>query len=235
MTLFDYIVGTLVPTVGNSLLKTLSTLNLTAVRRYLAPDGWPRTPDPSAHAARRGRHIPNARASVTNGTEGVTVSGADALLVIGLVALALACGAFVIVVCAGSPARGGRGRRRPARRRPADRAGAGRGGARSGPARRPTRTGFSAGPPRRPSRRRSRPRRAAARSRTRSAPSRTRSASSAATWSGASSGSASGSSGSTSESRRLEARGQALEQRRTELEERAKALTEADAKARAGA
>jgi len=33
---------------------------------------------------------------VTNGTEGVTVSGADALLVIGLVALALACGGFVI-------------------------------------------------------------------------------------------------------------------------------------------
>jgi ribonuclease Y len=35
---------------------------------------------------------------VTNGTEGVTVSGADALLVIGLVALALAFGAFVIVL-----------------------------------------------------------------------------------------------------------------------------------------
>ena len=33
---------------------------------------------------------------MTNGTEGVTVSGADALLVIGLVALALACGGFVI-------------------------------------------------------------------------------------------------------------------------------------------
>jgi len=35
---------------------------------------------------------------VTNGTEGVSVSGEDALLVIGLVALALACGAFVIVL-----------------------------------------------------------------------------------------------------------------------------------------
>jgi ribonuclease Y len=35
---------------------------------------------------------------VTNGTEGVTVSGADALLVIGLVVLALASGAFVIVL-----------------------------------------------------------------------------------------------------------------------------------------
>jgi ribonuclease Y len=35
---------------------------------------------------------------VTNGTEGVTVSGADALLVIGLVALALAFGAFAIVL-----------------------------------------------------------------------------------------------------------------------------------------
>jgi ribonucrease Y len=35
---------------------------------------------------------------VTNGTEGVTVSGADVLLVIGLVALALTCGAFVIVL-----------------------------------------------------------------------------------------------------------------------------------------
>jgi len=35
---------------------------------------------------------------VTNETEGVTVSGADALLVIGLVALALACGAFVVVL-----------------------------------------------------------------------------------------------------------------------------------------
>jgi ribonucrease Y len=33
---------------------------------------------------------------VINGTEGVTVSGADVLLVIGLVALALTCGAFVI-------------------------------------------------------------------------------------------------------------------------------------------
>jgi hypothetical protein len=35
---------------------------------------------------------------VTNGTEGVTVSGADALLVIGLVALALALGAFAVVL-----------------------------------------------------------------------------------------------------------------------------------------
>ncbi len=35
---------------------------------------------------------------MTNGTEGVTVSGADALLVIGLVALALAFGAFAIVL-----------------------------------------------------------------------------------------------------------------------------------------
>jgi ribonucrease Y len=35
---------------------------------------------------------------VTNGTEGVTVSGADALLVIGLVALALAFGAFAFVI-----------------------------------------------------------------------------------------------------------------------------------------
>ena len=35
---------------------------------------------------------------MTNETEGVTVSGADALLVIGLVALALACGAFVVVL-----------------------------------------------------------------------------------------------------------------------------------------
>ena len=35
---------------------------------------------------------------MTNGTEGVTVSGADALLVIGLVVLALASGAFVIVL-----------------------------------------------------------------------------------------------------------------------------------------
>ncbi len=35
---------------------------------------------------------------MTNGTEGVTVSGADVLLVIGLVALALTCGAFVIIL-----------------------------------------------------------------------------------------------------------------------------------------
>jgi ribonucrease Y len=35
---------------------------------------------------------------VTNGTEGVTVSGADALLVVGLVALALAFGAFAVIV-----------------------------------------------------------------------------------------------------------------------------------------
>jgi ribonucrease Y len=35
---------------------------------------------------------------VTNGTEGVAVSGADALLVIGLVALALAFGAFAVVL-----------------------------------------------------------------------------------------------------------------------------------------
>ena len=35
---------------------------------------------------------------MTNGTEGVNVSGEGALLVIGLVALALACGAFVIVL-----------------------------------------------------------------------------------------------------------------------------------------
>ena len=33
-----------------------------------------------------------------NGTEGVTVSGADALLVVGLVALALALGAFAVIV-----------------------------------------------------------------------------------------------------------------------------------------
>ena len=35
---------------------------------------------------------------MTNGTEGVAVSGADALLVIGLVALVLAFGAFAIVL-----------------------------------------------------------------------------------------------------------------------------------------
>ena len=35
---------------------------------------------------------------MTNGTEGVTVSGADALLVIGIVALALAFGAFAIIL-----------------------------------------------------------------------------------------------------------------------------------------
>ena len=35
----NYIAESLAPAVRNSLLKTLSTLNLTAVGRYLAPDG----------------------------------------------------------------------------------------------------------------------------------------------------------------------------------------------------
>ena len=35
---------------------------------------------------------------MTNVTEGVTVSGANALLVVGLVALALAFGAFAVIV-----------------------------------------------------------------------------------------------------------------------------------------
>ena len=61
-----------------SLLKTLSTLNLTAVRRYLAPDGRPARPAPAWPAlvpasqynvtSRLNR---NASGSVTNGTEGV--------------------------------------------------------------------------------------------------------------------------------------------------------------------
>ena len=60
------------------------------------------TPDPETATA---RSLPwpqppqtQRQGSVTNGTEGVTVSGADALLVIGLIALALASGAFVIVL-----------------------------------------------------------------------------------------------------------------------------------------
>jgi ribonucrease Y len=42
---------------------------------------------------------------VTNGTKGVTVSGADALLVIGLVALALVFGAFAVIVLRRLPGR----------------------------------------------------------------------------------------------------------------------------------
>jgi hypothetical protein len=52
--------------------------------------------DPETAGVRRSRGQspqPQRQGSVTNGTEGVTVSGADALLVIGLVALVLAFGA----------------------------------------------------------------------------------------------------------------------------------------------
>ena len=58
---------------------------------------------------------------MTNGTEGVTVSGADALLVIGLVALALAFGAFVIVLRRFPPAPGGRNTDQLAEQRQASR------------------------------------------------------------------------------------------------------------------
>ena len=65
---------------------------------------------PAMHGVRQhstvSRPTDNARVRC-GGTEGVTVSGADALLVIGLIALALAFGAFVIVL-----------RRIPARTRP---------------------------------------------------------------------------------------------------------------------
>jgi len=56
----NYITESLAPTMRNSLLKTLSTLNLTAVGRYLAPDGSPAPPDPETSAGeyRAGRAVP---------------------------------------------------------------------------------------------------------------------------------------------------------------------------------
>ena len=178
-----------------------------------------------------GRPLPrNASASwVTIGaTEGVTVSGADALLVIGLVALVLAGGAFVIVLRR-FPARARRGRQGQAAQ-PAGRAGSGRSGRDPGPraGRRGPILGRAAEAAEQAAQQAADGRREVEdeiravkdeirqlrgdleRREQRIGEREQR---------------------LDDESRRLETRGQALEERRSELEERARALTEAGARA----